>query len=100
MSSRIDEYLNKEAAAETQYLEYGLMAFMALIFMRFLSEYIATKRNRQSKKNKMLLEATKMKYMARMSMARMSMAAAASRGGGGGGGGGSGGGGGGGGSNK
>uniref|UniRef100_A0A6C0J2B3 Uncharacterized protein n=1 Tax=viral metagenome TaxID=1070528 RepID=A0A6C0J2B3_9ZZZZ len=78
MSNRIEEYFKKDA----QHLEYGFMAFMALIFMRLLSESLAAKTNRQTKKNKLLFESMKMKYMA-----KMSMAAAADRGGGGGGGG-------------
>lgn len=95
MSSAIDKYLEDEANKETQYLEYGFMAFMALILMKFLTESAIAKRNRQSKQNKALLEASKMRMIA-----KMSMAASASRGRGGGGGGGGGDGGGGGGSNK
>lgn len=45
------------------------MAFMALILMKFLTESTTAKRNRQMKKNEMLLEATRMKYMAKVSMA-------------------------------
>lgn len=87
MSSRIDRYLNQEANAETQYLEYGFMAFMALLLIKFVTESAAAKRNRQATTNKMKLEATKMSLMAKMSMAA---SAARGRGGGGGGGGGGG----------
>jgi len=79
MSSRVDEYLNKESAAEAQYLKYGFMAFVVLVLMKYVTESAGAKRNRQTKKNKMLFEATKMKHM-------MSMATAARGGGGGGGG--------------
>jgi hypothetical protein len=67
--SIIENYLNKDQRAEAQNIEYGFIILISIIVLKFMSEYISTKANRQTKKNKMLLEATKMKLMAQMSMA-------------------------------
>jgi hypothetical protein len=46
------------------------MAFITLILMKFLTEFTVAKMNSQMKKTDMRLQATRMKYMAQMSMAR------------------------------
>jgi hypothetical protein len=87
MSSIIEQYLQNRENEKYKYLEYGFLAFMALIFMKLLTEYATAKRNRQLRKNKMLFEATKMSMMAKMSMAASDARGRYGRGGGGGGGG-------------
>lgn len=79
MSSAVEKFIDAKVNEDARYLQYGFMAFMILIFVKLLTESQAAKKNRQITKNKMLLEATKMKLMAKMSMA------SAARGGGGGG---------------
>ena len=63
------DYLNREDDKEREYVMYGFLGFMALIIVKFASEWMYAKKTRQMKRNQLRFDRDRLLMMTQMRLA-------------------------------